>query len=507
VAIYRSSLALLLFGIALPAFAEERSSLPNLLCHHARETARMLSRGTIDEVWEVFGSGALDFGAVVDPSNALYDDCRDDVVARLVKSVSRTDDTRIPARVISGIKLDDDDAHERILRAALRHPSPDVRRRAARAIGASGIATLAPLIEERFEGEADEGVRRDFMSALGAVESRRYLREIQDAARWGDPATRRVAIRALLMLPDEASVPILEDEALASPDDGSNHTVGIVLALMSWSEVPSARSAIYEIGRRGPARAAEEVIRQLSDPEHPDIEALSDIADARFAPEDRSLRDQALSSVFSLQHPDSGTVTVSFSCGSSAAGSRDLPLVSGSFDEFDGDVRIVSPADGGETARCWDAPGYMWPGEIRPRLPIGANGWIMDAFSWEGERWLALAGVGGECWLPETDLTRDDVPEVDDPALEIDLTAEETLSRSVGLLEREGFLTWIDSRGDLRTARVMADLAKEDVAAALVRIYRKTEPDRVRDALGEWLSENIADFEPDEDDVTEPSPP
>ena len=44
-AIYRSSLALLLFGIALPAFAEEPSSLSNMLCHHARETAIQPSTG------------------------------------------------------------------------------------------------------------------------------------------------------------------------------------------------------------------------------------------------------------------------------------------------------------------------------------------------------------------------------------------------------------------------------------------------------------------------------
>jgi len=423
-----------------------------------------------------------------------------------VRAVSRTDDTRIPARILTELHFDGRPESQSVLSAGLRHPSSDVRRRAARALGASASAALAPLVEERFGVETDEGVRRDLMAALGDVRSRRYLAELRAASQFADPATRRVALRSLMAVPEDASVAVLKDEAL-DPDNSLGLAVPIVRSLFSWSSVPSAHVALVDIGRRGPREIATYVIREFGDSEHADIEALYAIANVRTEALDRDLNDFALKLIQSLQG-DSKTEKVTFSCGFESSPSRRLPLATGNEDEFGRDFVVVTPADGRKSVRCWDAPGYMWPAEIRPRLLEGAEGWALDEFSWGGERWLAVIADFAICWVPQRDVGTEEIEESEEPVLDLDMTVEDAQSPIVAALERADLLSWLESEGDLLTARIASRLDDPEAADAVVRIYREGDPGAIRLALGTWLENNLDDFEIDEEEeLTEASLP
>ncbi|HJQ96935.1 MAG TPA: hypothetical protein VJ826_01415, partial [Candidatus Polarisedimenticolaceae bacterium] len=321
-------------------------------CSEEWDAMRILERGTIEEVWTAFEEGEEpDFDGIGEPDYEPLAECRVALVRSLVRAVDRRDDIRIPARILDEIDFDLAPALEPVLQAGLRHRAPEIRRRAARAVTDAEDLDWAGVVEERFAIETDEGVRRDLMTALAMMESRRFVREIGEIAAGADLASMRIAVDALTALPvEEDSVSALERFALMQEDD-SQELLAVIDALGESTDIPHARDLLRRIEESGPTDAARRA-GKLLDP------------------------------------PDAETMSVTFSCGGgSGVPSRALPLATGNFREFEDLLFYVDPDDGELTARCWDAPGFMWPDDLRPRVDIGTAVRVNDEFVWKGQPW------------------------------------------------------------------------------------------------------------------------
>ena len=497
----RSVAALLACGLACATSI----TTPEPSCREERDRLRGLAQGTIQEVWEILETEkGPDFTAVGDPENESLQECRVSLLAKLSRAVARTDDARIAARIIDEIDFTGQPALERVLRVGLAHPSPDVRRHAARAAAEAEAPGLASAIEECFKLEADEGVRLDLIKALGATGSRRLLPELRAIAESGDAASRHVALVALMSLPDVESVAVLESIASDPFERDPDLATRVVETLASWRDIPGTNAAIRSIGRVGPTAAASAAIDELSNPAYGDLAGLAEIANARGKESDLALRTQAQSAIESLTSPEDSNVTrITLQCGGGRGGIRvrALPLASWNGDGSEANEdRYVFPASGGASARCWDAPAFMWPGEIRPRIPSGTNVVIKDRFSWNGEGWSAVISPEHMCWLPDAELTEGSQAVPDEgTTLEVDVTIDDAQSWAARTLERGGWLTWLNAGDTIVELRLDADPSDREAIGALVRIRRNSDSPAIALAVGRWLYEHARGFAGDEE--------
>ena len=466
---------------------------------------QVLARGSIEEVWGMLETGeGPSFEAIGDPNNDVLQSCRASLLTQLSRAVSRTDDVRIAARVVDEIQFDDEPLLRPVLIAALAHASADVRRHAACAAAEAEDPALASAVEERFLKEDDVAVRRDLMKALEATGSRRLLPELRAIATSGDADSRRVALDVLTSLPDVESVALLESVAMGRIDADSELTTQAVEALGRWRDIPGTNAAIRTIGRMGPADAASVAIATLSNPDYGDVAGLIEIASARETEDDRSLSEQAELAVESLTSPEpSGDFRITSACGGGGVGtpSRELPLALwdtaglGSVDN-----RYITPASGAQSSRCWDAPGFMWPGDIRPRIPSGTTVIIKDRFSWNGERWFVVISPADICWVPESELSEKEYDVADaGTALEFDVTMDDAQSWAARKLERSNWLTWLAADDAIVELGLNADPSDRGAVGALVRTRRDSDSPAIALAIGRWLFENARDFKGDKD--------
>jgi len=492
-----------LFACGLACAASIAAPEPS--CSEERDRLRVLAQGTIEEVWEILEKEkGPDLMAVGDPENETLQECRASLLAQLSRAVARTDDARIAARIVDAIDFTDKPALVPVLRVALAHASPDVRRHAARAAAEAADPALASTVEESFEAEADEGVRRDLIKALGATGSRRLLPELRTIAVSGDAPSRRVALEALMSLPDVESVALLESTALGLLETDPELTARVVGALASWRDIPGTNAAVRTIGRNGPVDAAEAAIDVLSNPAYSDLAGLAEIANARSSEGDLALGARAQSAIESLTSPeDSKSMRITLQCGGGRGGFRfrKLPLASWSGNGSEpGEYRFVSPASGGTSARCWDAPAFMWPGEIRARIPSGTNVVLKDGFRWNGEGWSAVISPEHMCWVPDAELTAESQAVPDDgTALEVDVAIDDAQSWAARSLQRGGWLTWLDAGDTIVELRLDADPSDREAVGALVRIRRLSDSPAIALAIGRWLYEHARDFSGDKE--------
>jgi hypothetical protein len=508
-------LATLLFGV-LPvlvasaacsaAIADDGQAPVEKDCGDVRRVLDDLAGGSIAEVWSVVEAGDLpDFDAIADADDERYAPCRDMLVERLLRVISRSDDDRIVARLVGEIDSKALPGLLSVVQAALRHPSPDVHRRMLRAVTAAAAPTLGPEVEARFEVERDERTRRELIRALAATGSRRYLAELRDLARSDDAPLRHAAMHAVLDLPDAASVPVLAELASSPPDGDLEQAARIVRTFASWDDAPGVDEALVRIGREAPDQVAEAAILELEKRGVDAVGALVAIANARRRGGDAILAEQAQAAAGRLGGEVGGLYSVTTSCGLSGSGSvaRALPLASMDGDEFsDAPVMIVSPADGSDTARCWDAPGFMWPGEIRPRVPAGQELRVFDEFSWGGETWLAGISVEDICWVRENDLVPD-AEERAEPdgvaAYEFDLPFEELDSWAVGTLEHRGWLTMLSADETVAAFHLEIDEPTRDDVAALIEVRHRTMAPGLAAAIDRWLYRHGSSWSHDDD--------
>jgi hypothetical protein len=429
---------------------------PGESCSEQRDRMKILERGTIDEVWTLFEEDdEPDFDAIGDPEDDTLADCRDALVRSLVRAVERRDDIRIPARILDEMDFDGLPALAPVLRAAFAHRSPEIRRRAARNIAAAIDSTWATIVEDQFATESNEGVRRDLITALVAVDSRRFIREIGEAARGPDPASRHVALDALMEMPREESITELEAFALTQNDE-SDDLDDVIDALGRWKDEPGARDALRRIEASGPEAAAQRV-------------------HAIFEP------------------PDPETIIFHTSCAvSTGPPPRSLPLDSTMSREFEDKLLYVDPDDDGDTARCWDAPGYMWPGQIRPRVVRGTELHVDDEFLWKGQVWYAVFWPAnpGFCWMPARDVDDDEMEEVESSAIEVDVLAADAGSWLAMVLQSQGWLVRLDEDERLATIGIDADAEDPGAVSALTKLAELGEPSSIADAIKAWLDKN-----------------
>ena len=481
----RSVLILLICGLA----AGTSIAPPEPSCREERERVQTLARGTIEEVWAMFDDeeGGPDFWSIDDDEETSLDACRESLLAGITRAVSRTDDARIAARALDEIEFGDLVLFEPILRAALAHPSPAVRRHAARRAADAQDPALAAAIEETFRAEVDEGVRRDLVRALARLESHKFLPELREMAESPDAASRDVALDALTWLPDPQSIELLESIAMSEAPP-QVILEGIIDALAGWKDIPTAGAALRKIGREGPGEAASTAIRRLSRPLDNDLAALVEIASIRSSDEDPGLRNLALLGI-DLIATNEPAETVTLNCGG-GRWIRGLPLVSGSEEEFGNRTsKYVAPSGTHGSARCWDAPGFMWPGEIRPRVPTGEYVVVLDEFPWQDETWFAVVNPGHFCWMRESDLSDDEPAPVEtDGLLEVDVPEDDADSWAARALEARGWSTRFDEENSVVGIRLEADLARETVAD-LVRIRLLSDSPAISHAVGRWLYE------------------
>jgi len=452
-----------------------------------------LADGSIGDVWEIVEAGDLpDFAAIGDVDNALFEACRDAVLGKLKKVLSRIDDDRIVARILDEIEFEDAPSLVPALQEALRHGSPEVRRRALRAVTHAEDPVLAAAVESRFELERDGRVRIELVRALAASGSRRFLPELRELARGDERPLRRAALEALLDLPDPASVLFLAEIASSPSNRDAAHAGSISLALSSWSDVPGIDAALAGIGRDGPEDEASQAITALEQRGDAALGALAAIANARERTGERTLVEQAQSAIARVQgEAEEDTISIKFSCGFGGRASRGLPLASqGGVDPTGSSVMTVIPSDGSETARCWDAPGWMWPGEIRARVPAGAEVMIFDEFYWDDQRWVAGVAIDRVCWMREADLAAD-LAESEARAgaapHEFDLSIAELHSWGVGRLERRGWLTVLSVEDTVATLRLRIEEPTRTEVSELIDIRRNTDAPGLVAAIDQWL--------------------
>lgn len=472
---------------------------PEPSCHEERERVQVLARGTIDEVWAMFDSEERpDFSAIGLPNGEALRDCRDALLTSLTRAVTRTDDARIAARCLDEIDFQAFRTWEPVVRAGLAHASPSARRHAARAADRAADAMFAAAVEERFQIERDPGVRRDLMKALASTGSRKFLPELREIARTADPIDRIVALDAVLSLPDRDSIDLLESMVMNDEPRDADAISEIVNRLASWKDVPEARAALVRIGRSGPDGAAAHVIRVLGSRPGGDLTALTEIANARSGDDDASLRGAALGAIAFMTSEKNFT---SFSCGAAVGVGkyRGLPLATGNWSEFQDREFFVVPREGGTSARCWDAPGFMWPHDIRPRVPTGTSLYVVDEFSWQGDTWFSVLDPEFHCWMPEYDLSNEDpaAPE-DEASLDVDVTTQDAISWSARSLAMRGWLTWLDSTDETVGLRLDAIPDRETIVE-LVRIRRLSDSPAIALAIDRWLYANADWLEDDED--------
>ena len=440
-----------------------------------------------------------DFDAIDDLEQESLSACRESLLAAIARAVSRADDPRIAARVLDEIDFTDLASFETVLRAALAHPSAGVRRHAARAASEAEDPMFAAAIEDRFEVEADEGVRRDLIRALARTGSRRFLPELRKIATSLDPVSREVALDALILLPDADSVELFESIAMGEASSDAVMLQQIVHTLATWKDIPTAGAALRKVGRTGPPDAAWQAIRELSNYEDGDLAALVEIASAR-SDGDPQLRDAALRGIEFMTSPEAPT-RVAFGCGAQSNGKRfrGLPLASGSYEEFGTHTVFVVPRGGEASARCWDAPGFMWPGEIRPRVPSGTSLVVWDEFSWQDETWFAVIEPRYLCWLPETDLSDEEpAPLEDDTVLDVDVTQDDAASWAARALEIRGWSTPLESEGEVVLLSLDA-IPNRETVAEMVRIRRLADSPAIELAIGRWLYANARWLDDDEE--------
>jgi HEAT repeat protein len=464
---------------------------------------QVLVRGTIEDVWRALETKqGPDLSALGDPEAETLQNCRPFLLAQLSRAVSRTDDVRIAARVVDAIDFADKPLLGPVLTAALAHGSSDVRRHAACAAATAEDPTLAPVVEERFMIETDAGVRRDLMRALEATKSRRLLPELRTIATSGDAESRSVALKVLASLPDVDSVALFESVAMGQFDGEPGLAAQAVEALGLWRDIPGTNAAIRAVGRFGPADAARAAIATLSDPDYGDVVGLAEIASARKTADDRSLSDQAQSAIGSLTSPERAE-RITLSCGGRITGIpvRQLPLALWETTGLDSiDDQYVTPASGGLSSRCWDAPGFMWLGEIRARIPSGTAVIVKDGFSWNGEDWRAVISPEQMCWVPKTELSEEEHGVSDEQtALEFDVGTDDAQSWAARSLERGNWLTWLAADDAIVELRLDANRSDREAVGALVRIRRDSDSPAITLAIARWLFEHAQNFSEDKE--------
>jgi len=163
------------------------------------------------EQWYVVRNAACLLGAFRSRSSEL----------ELTDTMSH-DDERVRAAVVTALLLLDTPTSRATVRNAIKDPSPEVRRRAARGfLGDPGTTSNVEKLLQALESERELDVQLEFLYAMGTLASpdaiQRLIRLCSADGKWRPPEFRIAAAEALASARLGASVPLLR-AMLTDPD-------------------------------------------------------------------------------------------------------------------------------------------------------------------------------------------------------------------------------------------------------------------------------------------------
>ena len=493
----------LVVGGATPA-DEPASGEPSELaaCESARTAVGVLATGSLDDRWKVLDDVEDWLGGLSAVGEAVP--CRAAVVTDLLRLMRRESDDRIVCRILDGDQAGVDPILGAFLPDALRHTSPNVRRRALDALVEDPDASMIPAIEEIWRHERRPWLRAAALRALGAAAGPRSVDEFARAARGDDPTLARPAMAALAEIRDARALQALEDVASDPNSLSSDHAIDTLLELDKGDDVDDT---LLRLAANATPYLAGRIADSVADRGPEAVPWLRSFLRARGNDATDQAVAGALESIARIENPESSNVQrVTLSCGIGAEKkTRAVPLIVTHDDSYPPDHAFFAALSGGAgSARCWDAPGLVAPWDLHTRVTGDAPLEPADVFEWNGEIWYAVIGPESICWMPGSALT----PQYDSPdgdpeesptarrIVEVDVPPEELAGAAPGRLVRLGLATVFDDDDRVAALRIALDPSVREGVLTLTRI-RALADGRVALAIDRWLWEKARRWETD----------
>ncbi|HEX4824802.1 MAG TPA: HEAT repeat domain-containing protein [Candidatus Polarisedimenticolaceae bacterium] len=454
------------------AFMMSLTSAPNdsTACDELMATLSILRWGSFTERWQLVSDGVPHIQDLLDEDEDL-DGCSVQALRTLGQILRNESDDRIVARLMDAIELDCD-ALDGFAVAALSHPSPNVRRRAAAIVTEDTCERpVVPRLLRMWESEPRSWVLSEVALALASEQDTTNIGQFEELAH-DDPG-------------------VLGDAALEAVGDLAMPRSVQVIERVADSDGPRAALALSYLGRWIDRPDALKALRRLTLSDNPTVAHAAVAWLAPRAP-DPPPKDDEGGSQASVKEP---VVT-----GRTSA--RLLPVLL----QFSAENRELSfgsfalrASDRSRSVRCWEVPGYENPDAIRPRLVDGRSVTAHDVFEWKGEIWYLVMSGTFACWVPESVLVQEGTADATSrPPVEFDIPMTELASPGWRLAERSGFAVTFDESDQVVGVRLSAATGDRDQISWVVDLIEGTEG-QLQLGLLIWLRENVAWWSGDEE--------
>jgi hypothetical protein len=466
-------------------------------CENARTAVTILESGSLDERWDALDKEGSWLGAISAVTGDRWAACRDKIVADLIRLLRREPDDRVICRMLD-VDLDSETPTlAGFLPEALRHASPNVRRRALDALAKTPDASALPGVEEVWQHETRPWLRAAALRALGAAGDTRFLDEFAAVARADDATLSHPAVAALGVLKDPRALLALE-ELSSNPDlDASELALDTMLQLGSTDAVDDA---LFRVAMKSPPEVSGIIVQRFEIRGPEALPWLRGLARARGDDASDPVAADVGQAIARLENIDnSNTEKMTFHCGGILVDpGRSVPLVRTQGDAWPLEkAYAATPPAGADTSRCWDAPGFVLLSDLHARVPNDELLQLADVYEWKGETWRAAMTPESMCWMPQVSLSPDkdstDVETEPPPqrvqAVEIDLPAEELAGSATRRLIRFHIATIVDEDESVAALRIALDPSDRESTVNLARV-RALADGRVALAIDEWLWEN-----------------
>ena len=472
-------------------------------CENARSAIKVLEKGTFDERWKLADDAVNWIDGLYTNAEDERTSCREAGVVELVEVLRREPDDRIVCRILDA-DLDVDDA---ILRAflpeALRHDSPNVKRRALEALVDKPDDSTIPAIEAIWRHETRPWLRAAALRALGASGDPRFLDEFARVAQSGNPALARLAVVALGANRNPRAAQALEELATHPETGVSDDALETLLRLEPTDAVDDT---LLRLAANASPEMASRIVEAVASRGQDAIPLLKSLARARGNDETDPVVAGASKAVTSLEDlADSKSDTMTGHPGMTSLRARGVSVGRILDDGGAGEKTFAAaPPAGSATSRCWEGPGVVDPFSLLPRVPRGELLDVDDSFEWRGEIWYSVTNRDLFCWMPAASLTSEarspdlgsGLPEEPARAFEVDVPAEDLAGPAARRLLRLRLASILDEDERVAALRIELDPEQREAVLALMRI-RALADGQVALAIDQWLWENAKRWDAD----------
>jgi hypothetical protein len=465
-------------------------------CENARAAVTILESGSFDERWAALDEERRWLGSISAVAGDRWAACRDKVVADLIRLLRREPDDRIVCRILD---LDVDSEKPMLtgfLPDALRHTSPNVRRRALDALAKIPDASAIPEIEVVWQHETRPWLRAAALRALGSAGDTRFLDEFVRVAGGSDPTLSHPAVAALGVLRDPRALKALEELSSDRDLEASDLALETMLQL---ERTEAVNDALFRVAMKAPSDVGRLIVERFDTGDPEALPWLRGLARARGGDASDPVVADADTAIARIENTDDSNVdTVTFHCGGIVVDvGRSVPLVRTDGDAWPLEKAFAAmPPAGADTSRCWDAPGFVLLSDLHARVPRDESLELADVYEWRGETWRAVMTPERMCWMPAASLVHDDeTPDVDSApppprvlAVETDVPSEELAGAASRPLIRLGLATIFDDDDRVAALRIALDPAERETVLTLTRI-RALADGQVARGIDRWLWE------------------